>query len=243
VENATTPIDRNIILARFIDTGNPRKDVRLFIRKCVDPDRLYSLDEIAGVSSTVASVSLAFLALTLSEFRLMFGVLTAVTSLFFWIGYRVGKIKHAIDIRFAVILSFIMFMYISIVFVIIGVITAPFGSVLFIFSATFAAAIVILIMYISLKPVAKAQNSLCKWLLHNEFTLILENDEELEQVMTNSFRGLVDASEANAYLAGFLTFFFYFPIPWTTISITLVCYLIALVVVLRLLLLRRNISS
>lgn len=233
MESSQTPLERNRILDRYEDTGDSRKDVRRFLRRCVNPDRLYSLDEIAGVVSTLATVALAFLALSLSDYRLVFGVLTAVTSVFFWIGYRIGKIRHAIDVRFAVILSFVMFLYIAFGFSVVSFLTAPMGSTLLIVSAAIAAVVVLLATFISVKPVVQAQRSLCKWLLCDDIVQVMEKDEELERAMTDSFRGLVDASESNALIAGFLAFFFYYPISSPIIVIILVVHVMALIVIFR----------
>lgn len=180
--------------------------------RCINQEHLYSLDEIAGMTSTLSSVTFAFLALTMVQFRLVFGILTAVTTFFFWIGYRVGKIKHAIDIRFAVILSFVMFLVLTLGFGIVSLaLMMPSLLAMLSFEVGFLLEIFVLIsgtavMWKSRIPIIKAQDSLWIW-LQNDFTKVaIQNDSELGNALEKAFRSMSKVSEYNALSAAFIIF-------------------------------------
>ncbi len=100
---------------------NDKIKVRQFLTSCVNRDRLASLDEAIGTISTIATAGFGFLALFVEDLKPLFGVITFVTILFFWIGYRFAKIIHSIEYRLVIISSFIPFLVFVIITPIINI--------------------------------------------------------------------------------------------------------------------------
>lgn len=101
---------------------NDKIKVRQFLTSCVNRDRLASLDETIGTASTIATAGFGFLALFVEDLKPLFGVITFVTILFFWIGYRFAKIVHSIEYRMVIISSFIPFLVFVIITPIIDIV-------------------------------------------------------------------------------------------------------------------------
>ena len=79
----------------------------------MEDKRLYSFDELIGTIVTLSTVSLVFLALTLQDLKFYFGVASFISTLFFWVGYRIAKILHSIEIRLGIVASFFPFLFFS----------------------------------------------------------------------------------------------------------------------------------
>ncbi len=101
---------------------NDKIKVRQFLSSCVNRNQLASLDEAIGTASTIATAGFGFLALFVEDLKPLFGVITFVTILFFWIGYRFAKIVHSIEYRMVIISSFIPFLVYVIITPIINIV-------------------------------------------------------------------------------------------------------------------------
>jgi hypothetical protein len=85
--------------------------VRRFLESCVNAKRLQSLDEAIGTIVTLTAATLALLALIVLEFQVFLAFVTIITTLFFWVSYRIAKILHSIEIRIMIISCFFTFLF------------------------------------------------------------------------------------------------------------------------------------
>lgn len=98
--------------------GKPAEGIRKALMSVTDPNKLYSLDEAVGTVVTLSTVIFGLLSLYFPEMRVTFSLLTLVSTFFFWVSYRIAKIKHAIELRIWIIKAFTWFVP--------GVVSIPF---------------------------------------------------------------------------------------------------------------------
>jgi hypothetical protein len=134
--------------------------LRQLLNSCVDEKKLSSLDEAIGTIVTLTAAGFALLALLFPEFQQIFGFAAIITTIFFWITYRIAKILHAIEIRFLVIISFFMFLFWFVYLELISFVSFFEGYLGTIFTLIFSTIGIILIGVICVK----ASNRIWTWL-------------------------------------------------------------------------------
>ena len=107
-------LDRGVQLVDWKILGQDlqaKNKVRRILNSSVMKSRLESLDEAIGTIVTLTAALFALLALTFIEYQIVFGFTSIAITIFFWVGYRIAKILHAIEIRFMIISSFMTFVF------------------------------------------------------------------------------------------------------------------------------------